>query len=341
MDDFKEPQELYEHFRIEVDPGQKLLRIDKFLFNRLEKASRSRIQNAAAAGNILVNEQPVKSNYKVKPGDVITIVLAYPPRELEIIPQDIPLHILFEDDDVIVLLKEAGMTVHPGHGNLSGTLVNALVYHFRNLPNAPEGDFRPGLVHRIDKDTSGVMVVAKNDVALNRLARQFYEHTVERKYHALVWGVPTPEGIITGNVGRDVRDRTKMAVMEDETLGKHAVTHYRLLRDLGYISLVECVLETGRTHQIRVHFKHIGHPLFNDQTYGGDQILRGTVFTKYKQFVQNCFTILPRQALHAKSLGFNHPSTGEWMAFDTSLPDDMQHVIEKWERYLSGREYDK
>ena len=341
MDDFNETQELYEHFRIEVDPGQKLLRIDKFLFNRLEQASRSRIQNAASAGNILVNELPVKSNYKVKPGDIITIVLAYPPRELEIIPQDIPLNIMFEDDDVIVLLKEPGMTVHPGHGNLTGTLVNALSFHFKHLPDTSEGGFRPGLVHRIDKDTSGIMVVAKNDLALNKLARQFFDHTVERKYQALVWGVPEKEGTITGNIGRNIRDRTKMDVMDDENMGKRAVTHYKVLRDLGYISLVECTLETGRTHQIRVHFKHIGHPLFNDQTYGGNQVLRGTTFSKYKQFVQNCFSILPRQALHAKSLAFSHPASGRWMAFDSDLPQDMQTVIQKWERYQSGRDYDK
>lgn len=341
MDDNKEPQELYEHFRIEVDQGQKLLRIDKFLFNRLQHASRSRIQNAAIAGNILVNQLPVKSSYRVKPGDVITIVLAHPPRELEIIPQDIPLNIMYEDDDIIVLLKDAGMTVHPGHGNLFGTLVNALSYHFQHLPNAAEGDFRPGLVHRIDKDTSGIMVVAKNDLAMNKLARQFFDHTIERKYHALVWGVPEKEGTITGNIGRHIRDRTKMAVMADEDSGKPAVTHYRLLRDLGYISLVECSLETGRTHQIRVHFQHIGHPLFNDQTYGGDQIRRGTTFTKYKQFVQNCFTILPRQALHAKSLAFSHPTSGEWMTFDSDLPDDMRRVIERWDQYMSGRMYDK
>jgi 23S rRNA pseudouridine1911/1915/1917 synthase len=334
-----EEQELFEHFRFEVDPGQKLLRIDKFLVNRIENASRSKIQSAADAENILVNQKPVKSNYKVKPNDVISIVMAYPPREIELIPEDIPINIVYEDNDVVIVDKEPGMVVHPSYGHYTGTLVNAMMYHLKDLPLFNTGEMRPGLVHRIDKNTSGLLVLAKTEQALNKLAKQFFDKTTERRYHALVWGTfDEKEGTITGHVGRNIRNRKIMQVFPDGSLGKHAVTHYKVLEELGYVTLVECKLETGRTHQIRVHFQHIGHPLFNDFEYGGDQILKGTTFTKYKQFVQNCFNILPRQALHAKTLGFVHPSSGEFMRFDSEIPDDMAQVIEKWRRYLSGRD---
>ncbi len=331
-------QELYEHYRFTVDPGQTPLRIDKYLLNRLESTSRTRLQNAAAAGNILVNGRQVKSSYKIKPGEIITIVLSHPPREIEIIPQDIPLDILYEDRDLLVVNKPAGMVVHPGYGNYTGTLVNALVFHLKDDPGFPAGDIRPGLVHRIDKNTTGILVVAKNEPAMNKLARQFFLHTVERKYIALIWGIPQEEeGTIEGHIGRNPKDRTKMYVFADGSQGKAAITHYRVLEELGYISKVECQLETGRTHQIRVHFQYIHHPLFNDAEYGGDRILKGTTFTKYQQFVKNCFKILPRQALHAKSLAFIHPATGKTMSFDSPLPDDMSQVIEKWHTYLSGR----
>lgn len=332
-------QELFEHYRFKADPGQSLLRIDKFLSDRLENSSRTRIQNAANAGNILVNNNPVKPNYKIKPGDIVQVVLPTPPREIELIPQDIPLNIVYEDDDVLVVNKEPGMVVHPAYGNYSGTLVNALMWHFKDLPLFNTGESRPGLVHRIDKNTSGILVIAKNEFALNRLSKQFYDRTTDRRYNALVWGVPDPaEGTITGNVGRSIKDRKVMQVFADESEGKTAITHYKVLENLGYISLVECKLETGRTHQIRVHFSHIKHPLFNDEEYGGDQIIKGTTFTKYQQFIKNCFKILPRQALHAKSLSFDHPVTGKRLHFDSNLPDDMVQVIEKWRKYTSGRE---
>ena len=332
-------QELFEHFRFIVDPGQALLRIDKFLSNRIENTSRSRIQGAANAGNILVNDKTVKPNYRVKPDDVIQIVLPNPPREIELIPQDIPIEIVYEDDDVIVVNKKAGMVVHPAYGNYTGTLVNALMYHFKDLPLFQSGDIRPGLVHRIDKNTSGLLVVAKTELALNRLSRQFFNHTTGRRYLALVWGTPDPEeGTITGNVGRSIRDRKVMQVFPDESQGKHAVTHYKVLERFSYVSLIECRLETGRTHQIRVHLSYIGHPLFNDEEYGGDRILKGTTFTKYQQFVRNCFEILPRQALHAKTLSFDHPVTGEPLSFDSEIPDDMRQAIEKWRAYISGRD---
>jgi 23S rRNA pseudouridine1911/1915/1917 synthase len=332
-------QELFEHFRFKVDPGQSLLRIDKFLNDRIENTSRTRIQNAANAGNILANNIPVKPNYKVKPGDLIQVVLPTPPREIELIPENIPLNIIYEDDDVLVVNKEPGMVVHPAYGNYTGTLVNALMWHFRDLPLFNTGEARPGLVHRIDKNTSGILVIAKNEFALNRLSKQFFDRTTDRKYIALVWGTPNPpEGSITGNVGRNVKDRKIMQVFADDSEGKSAITHYKVLEDLGYISVVECKLGTGRTHQIRVHFSHIKHPLFNDEEYGGNQILKGTTFTKYQQFIKNCFRILPRQALHAKSLAFDHPVTGKRLFFDSDLPDDMQQVIDKWRKYTSGRE---
>jgi 23S rRNA pseudouridine1911/1915/1917 synthase len=337
--DQEQEQELFEHFRFVIDPRQGLLRIDKFLFTKLLNTSRTRIQAAANAGNILVNDAAVKPNYRVKPNDVIQIVLPNPPREIELIPQNIPIDIVYEDDDVIVVNKKAGMVVHPAYGNYSGTLINALMYHFKDLPLFQTGDIRPGLVHRIDKNTSGLLVIAKNEFAMNRLARQFYNRTTGRRYLALVWGAPNPEeGTITGNVGRNIRDRKIMQVFPDESLGKHAVTHYKTVEKFSYVTLVECRLETGRTHQIRVHMSYFGHPLFNDLEYGGNKILKGTTFTKYQQFVRNCFDMLPRQALHAKSLAFDHPVTGERLSFDSELPDDMQRVIEKWRAYISGRE---
>jgi len=331
-------EELFEHHRIVVDKGQQVMRIDKYLVNRLENTSRSKIQGAAEAGNILVNEQAVKSNYKIKPEEVISIVLPHPPRDTEILPEDIPLDVVFEDEHILVINKNAGLVVHPGVGNYTGTLINALYHYFRDLPLFQTGNMRPGLVHRLDKNTSGILLIAKTELALNRLAKQFYDRTTSRKYLALVWGsLDEEEGRIEGHIGRDLKDRKKMNVFADGSQGKHAVTHYKLIERLGYLSLVECQLETGRTHQIRVHFKHIRHPLFNDETYGGDQILKGTTFTKYKQFVQNCFQALPRHALHAKSLGFTHPDTGEQMFFDSDLPEDMTQVIEKWRRYTGGR----
>jgi len=333
-----ENQELFEHFRFVVDAGQKSLRIDKFLVNRIENASRNKIQSAASAGNILVNNKSVKSNYKVKPNDVISIVMTFPPREIELIPQNIPINIVYEDDDIIIVNKEAGMVVHPGHGNYSGTLVNALAYHLKDLPLFKSGELRPGLVHRIDKNTSGILVIAKNEIALNKLAKQFFDRTINRKYIALVWGTfDHTEGTITGNIGRAYKDRKRMDVFPDGDFGKHAITHYKVLREIGYVSVVECKLETGRTHQIRVHFEYINHPVFNDDRYGGNEIIKGTTFTKYKQFVQNCFKTIPRHALHAKSLEFIHPSTGKTMFFDSELPEDMQNVIDKWNSYILNR----
>jgi 23S rRNA pseudouridine1911/1915/1917 synthase len=338
-DELVDQQELFEHYRFKADPGQSLLRIDKFLSDRLENSSRTRIQNAANAGNILVNNNPVKPNYKIKPGDIVQVVLPTPPREIELIPENIPLNIVYEDDDVLVVNKEPGMVVHPAYGNYTGTLVNALMWHFRDLPLFNTGESRPGLVHRLDKNTSGILVIAKNEYALNRLSKQFYDRTTDRRYNALIWGIPDPlEGTITGNVGRSIKDRKVMQVFKDDTEGKNAITHYKVLEDLGYISLIECKLETGRTHQIRVHFSHIKHPLFNDGEYGGNVILKGTTFTKYQQFIKNCFKILPRQALHAKSLAFDHPVTGKRLFFDSDLPADMEQVIEKWRKYISGRE---
>jgi len=338
-EELTDQQELFEHYRFKADPGQSLLRIDKFLSDRLENTSRTRIQNAANAGNILVNNNAVKPNYKVKPGDIVQVVLPTPPREIELIPENIPLNIIYEDEDVLVVNKEPGMVVHPAYGNYTGTLVNALMWHFRDLPLFNTGESRPGLVHRLDKNTSGILVIAKNEFALNRLSKQFFDRTTDRRYNALIWGIPDlTEGTITGNVGRSIKDRKIMQVFKDDAEGKTAITHYKVLENLGYISLIECKLETGRTHQIRVHFSHIKHPLFNDEEYGGDQILKGTTFTKYQQFIKNCFKILPRQALHAKSLAFNHPVTGKRLSFDSNLPDDMVQVIEKWRKYISGRE---
>ena len=330
--------ELFEHFRFTADPGQTPLRIDKFLCNRLESTSRSRIQSAANAGNIFSNNTPVKPNYRVKPGDLITIVLPHPPRKIEVIPEDIPLDIVYEDEEVIVVNKRAGLVVHPGYGNYSGTLVNALMYHLRDNSIFHSGDERPGLVHRIDKNTSGLLVVAKNELALNRLASQFFHKTSKRTYAALVWGdMNDDEGTIRGHIGRNPKERKQMHVFPDGDQGKEAVTHYRVLERLGYVNLVECRLETGRTHQIRVHFQYLSHPLFNDPEYGGDRILRGTTFTKYKQFVLNCFDLLPGQALHARTLGFVHPSSGKEMLFDAPLPEGFSNVLQKWRTYIQGR----
>lgn len=336
-----EQEDLFEHHRIVADPGQEPLRIDKFLMDRLANATRNKIQVATKAGNIQVNDAVVKPNYKVKPNDVITVVLAYPPRDKTIYPEDIPLDILFEDDEVVVLNKQPDLVVHPGHGNFTGTLVNGLMNHFKNLPDMNKhGEPRPGLVHRLDKGTSGVMVVAKSEESLSHLANQFFERTTERYYNAIVWGdFEEDEGTIEGHIGRSLKNRIVMDVYPDGSQGKHAVTHYKVIERLGYVTLVQCKLETGRTHQIRAHMKHIGHPLFNDERYGGDKILKGTSFTKYKQFVQNCFDALPRPALHAKSLAFTQPVTDERLTFDTELPEDMQAVIEKWRVYIANRKH--
>lgn len=330
---------LYEHFRFVADKGQELLRIDKFLVARLQKSSRNRVQQAAEAGCILVNGKAVKSNYRIKPFDVVQIVMDRPRYELEIIAEDIPLDIVYEDDTVLVVNKPAGLVVHPGHGNYSGTLVNALAWHFRDNPDYDVSDPRLGLVHRIDKDTSGLLVVAKTPDAKTHLGKQFFNKTTKREYNALVWGIPAPPaGRIEGSIGRDMRDRLKMAVVPDDSpTGKHAVTHYEVIEPLGHVSLVKCVLETGRTHQIRVHMTHIGHPLFSDIRYGGDKILRGERSGSYQKFVNNCFDTCPRQALHARTLGFVHPNTGEEMFFSAPIPPDMEALINRWRDYAASR----
>ena len=332
--------DLFEHFRFEVPKGQEFLRIDKYLMHMLPNSTRNKIQNAATNGNIYVNDVPVKSNYKVKPFDVVRILLSHPPFENRVDPENIPLNIVYEDDTLLLVNKEPGMVVHPGHGNYTGTLVNALAYHFENLPmNSSE---RPGLVHRIDKDTSGLLVIAKTEAAMTHLAKQFEAKTSEREYIALVWGnVKEDQGTIEGNIARHVKDRMQMSVFADPEIGKPAITHYKVLERFGYVTLISCQLETGRTHQIRVHLKHIGHTLFNDERYGGHLILKGSTFTKYKQFIDNCFKTLPRQALHAKTLGIIHPTTGEMMRFDTDLPQDMQEVIEKWRNYSKSHATDE
>ncbi|MFB0938741.1 MAG: RluA family pseudouridine synthase [Urechidicola sp.] len=327
-----ENEELYEHFKYTAHSGQEPLRVDKFLMNFVENATRNKIQQAAKAGNVLVNEVPVKSNYKVKGNDVVRVVLAYPPHENLLVAEDLPIDIIYEDDDVIVVNKAAGMVVHPGHGNYSGTLVNGLIHHIENLPK--NSNERPGLVHRIDKDTSGLLVVAKTEHAMAHLSKQFFDRTTERRYLAIVWGnVDEDSGTIEGNVGRSLKNRLQMAVFPEGDLGKHAVTHYKVVERFSYVTLIECKLETGRTHQIRAHCKYIGHTLFNDERYGGNLILKGTTFTKYKQFVDNCFKVLPRQALHAKTLGFTHPTSGKFMQFDSEVPEDMKLCLEKWKNY--------
>lgn len=333
------PAELYEHFRVVVDKGQSQVRMDKYLFERLVNSSRNRIQKAADAGLIMANGKPVKSSYKVKPCDVLTVMMDRPRYDNDIIPEDIPLDIVYEDNDLMVINKPAGLVVHPGCGNYHGTLVNAIAWHLKDNPRYDPNDPQVGLVHRIDKDTSDLLVVAKTPDAKTHLGLQFYNKTTKRKYNALVWGiVENNEGTIEGNIGRNPKDRMQMAVLSDPAQGKHAVTHYRILERLGYVTLVECVLETGRTHQIRVHMKHIGHTLFNDERYGGNEILKGTHFSKYKQFVNNCFETCPRQALHAMTLGFVHPRTGEEMFFTSPLPEDMTNLIDKWRNYISNRE---
>lgn len=332
-----EHQELYEHFNITADKRQSSVRVDKYLMSRIENASRNKIQQSAKAGNILVNDKPVKSNYKIKPGDQISIVMTYPPREIKIVPEDIPFDIVYEDDDVVVINKAAGMVVHPAFGNYTGTLVNALTWYFQHQLTS-EVAATPFLSHRIDKNTSGTLLVAKNELAQTKLAKQFYDHTTDRKYIALVWGdLKENEGTITGHIGRNPKDRKTMTVFPAGDYGKHAITHYKVKERFGYTTLVECKLETGRTHQIRAHFKYIGHPLFNDSDYGGNQILKGTTFSKYKQFILNCFKILPRQALHAQSIGFIHPTTNKPLHFSADLPADMQGVIERWRRYVEQR----
>ncbi|MGV9003772.1 RluA family pseudouridine synthase [Flavobacterium sp.] len=333
-------EEFYEHHRFVSSKGQSILRVDKYLMQLIENATRNKIQQAAADGKIWVNDIPVKSNYKVKPFDVVRVMLSHPPFENHILPEDIPLDIVYEDDALLIINKPAGLVVHPGHGNYTGTLVNALAFHFDNLPmNSSE---RPGLVHRIDKNTTGLLVVAKTEAAMTHLAKQFENKSSEREYIALVWGnVKEGEGTIEGNIARHVKDRMQMSVFEDEEIGKHAVTHYKVLERFGYVTLVSCKLETGRTHQIRVHMKYIGHTLFNDERYGGDLILKGTTFTKYKQFIDNCFKTLPRQALHAKTLGFVHPTTNELISFDTELPKDMAECIEKWRNYSKSNKSDE
>ena len=333
----EESGELFEHFRFVVDKKQSQLRIDKYLMAKIEHASRNRIQNSAHAGNILVNDVVIKPNYKVKPLDIISIVLAYPPRDTEVYPENIPISVVYEDRDIMVVNKPPGMVVHPGHGNFTGTLQNALLFYLQqNNPGDP--DAKPYLVHRIDKDTSGILLIAKNELAQTKIAKQFFDHTIDRTYTALVWGnLANEEGTIDANIGRDIRNRLVQAVYDEADKGRHAVTHYKVLERFGYVTLVECRLETGRTHQIRIHFKHIGHPLFNDESYGGAEILKGTTFTRYKQFVQNCFKLIPRQALHAKSLGFMHPSEKKLIYFDSEYPDDLAMVIEKWRHYSAAR----
>ncbi|WP_343534054.1 RluA family pseudouridine synthase [Pedobacter sp.] len=330
----EEEQDLFEHFNIVVDKGQSLLRIDKFLMHRIENASRNRIQNAIDAGNVLVNKQTIKASYKVKPLDEISIVYAQPPRDTEVYPENIPLDIVYEDDDLLVVNKPAGMVVHPGYNNYTGTLVNALAYHFDQLPTLPGNDGRPGLVHRIDKDTSGLLLISKNEITMTKLAKQFFDHSITRKYIALAWGDIENDGRIEGYIGRSLKNRIIQDVYDDEEKGKWSVTNYQVLERLNYVTLVSCQLETGRTHQIRAHMKHIGHPLFNDANYGGDKILKGTTFSKYKQFVTNCFDLMPRQALHAKTLGFIHPTTQQYMEFEAPLPADFDSVLTKWRNYL-------
>lgn len=340
---FEQEDELYEHHNFTAGKGQEPLRVDKFLMNFTENATRNKVQQAAKNGNVYVNGEPVKQNYKVKAGDEVKVMFTHPPHEYLLTPEDIPIDIVYEDEAVMVVNKPAGMVVHPGHGNYSGTLINALLHHFENLPENSSG--RPGLVHRIDKDTSGLLVVAKTEQAMTHLAKQFFDKSSQREYIAIVWGnVNEDEGTVEGNIGRHPKNRLQNTVFEDDALnssgtpaGKPAVTHYKVIERLGYVTLISCRLETGRTHQIRVHMKHIGHTLFNDERYGGERILKGTSFTKYKQFVENCFKILPRQALHARTLGFKHPVTEKWLQFDSELPEDMTLCVEKWRSYAQNQ----
>lgn len=327
-------EELYEHFKFKADPGQEVIRVDKFLIDRMPNTSRNKIQVAAKDGNIFVNGNKIKQNYKVKPHDEVSIVLPYPMREIELIPEDIPLDIVYEDDQLLVVNKPSDMVVHPGYGNYRGTLVNALVYHIDNLPEKVDEYYgRPGLVHRLDKHTTGLLVVAKTELALNNLAKQFYDRTTDRRYHALVWGDVKEDGTVEGNLGRSLKNRKVMQVFPDGEFGKPAITHYKVLRRFGYVTLVECKLETGRTHQIRVHMKYIGHPLFGDLEYGGDKILKGMKTAKYSKFIENNLALIDGQALHAKTLGFVHPKTKEWMSFDSELPSGFQDILSRWETY--------
>jgi len=336
----QEEEELFEHYRFKADPGQEIYRIDKFLLDRLPNTSRNKIQIAAKNGTILVNGEKVKQNYRIKPHDEVSIVLPFPIREIELIPENIPIDIVFEDETFVIVNKQANMVVHPGYGNYTGTMVNALVYHFDNLPSRIQDYFgRPGLVHRLDKNTTGLMVVAKTELALTKLAKQFYDRTTERRYHALVWGDVKEDGTVTGNIGRSLKNRKVMAIFPEGDQGKHAVTHYKVLESFGLVTLVECKLETGRTHQIRAHMKHIGHPLFNDNEYGGDSIVRGTTSSKYKKFIENCFDLIPGQALHAKTLGFEHPVTGEYLRFNSELAPGFEAILQKWRSYtISDKE---
>ena len=330
-----ESTELFEHHKVQADPNQSLIRIDKFLNDRLPNITRSKIQTGIREGFIRVNNEKIKSNYKIKPGDEVIVALPVPPRDDEVIPEDIPLDIVFEDEDLLVVNKPAGMVVHPAYNNWTGTLVNALAYHFEKLPEMKGNRGRPGLVHRIDKDTSGLLVIAKTETAMNSLASQFYDHSIERTYLALVWGVPEEgSGTIEVKIGRSLKDRRVMKAFPGGEFGKDAITHWQLIEDLRYVSLLKCNLETGRTHQIRAHLRYAGHPLFNDSTYGGDQVLKGSQFSKYKAFVRNCFDVIPRQALHAKTLGFIHPSTSKPVQFDSNLPEDFENVLEKWRHYV-------
>jgi 23S rRNA pseudouridine1911/1915/1917 synthase len=338
--DFDEEEEDFiENLEISVDPGQSSMRLDKYLSHHLKNISRNRIQNAIDADSVKVNGASAKTSYKVKPNDKIVLSLVRSSKiPKEVLPEDIPLNIVYEDEDVLIVNKAQEMVVHPGHGNHTGTLVNALVYHFGNLPTAKNGHIRPGLVHRIDKGTSGLLVIAKNEFAMQFLAKQFADHTTERTYYALIWGEPKePNGTVNAHIGRAFKDRRISDVFPGGEYGKEAITHYEVLKSMRYVSLIKCNLETGRTHQIRAHMKYLGHPLFNDAPYGGDRILRGEIFSKFKQFVDNCFQIIPRQALHAKSLGFIHPTTKEWMQFDSELPDDFKAVLDKWEHYLQHK----
>jgi len=335
-----EADELFEHHHLIADVGQDAVRIDKFLMDRIPNVSRTRLQNIAKANNLIVNGKPVKSNYKVRAKDDISIVLPYPIREIKLLPENIPIEIFYEDDELAIVNKPSNMVVHPGYGNYTGTLLNALVYHFEKLPQRPDYFGRPGLVHRLDKHTTGLLVIAKTEHALTFLAKQFFDRTSDRRYYALVWGdVKNEEGTITGNIGRSQKNRKVFQVYpDDEETGRHAVTHYKVIERFGYVTLVECKLETGRTHQIRVHFNHIGHPLFHDLEYGGDKIIKGTTFTKYKQFIENAFKLLPGQALHAKTLGITHPTTGKWTHFDSELPQDFINVLEKWRSYSKNKQ---
>jgi len=330
--------EKYELYKFVADKGQSALRVDKFLVDRIENISRTKVQAAAEQGYLFVNDKIVKSNYKVKPGDTVVLTTYYKPENFDLIPENIPLDIIYEDDFILIINKPTGLVVHPAYGNENGTLVNGLLYYLKGLALFNAENLRAGLVHRLDKNTSGVMVIAKTEEALSNLSKQFFNRTPKKVYKALVWGVPKEEeGTVTGNIGRSLKDRKKMTVFPEGEFGKHAVTHYKLNKNLGYVSLLDCELETGRTHQIRVHLKYIGHPVFGDVEYGGNEILRGTRYTKYKQFIQNCFKLMPAQALHAETLEINHPETGERMKFKAELPDNFKLLIEKWEQYISNR----